>query len=344
MENKVLIIEDSDIDFSDIFDSLSEYDVLVYPDRSNFDNFSDLLDEYARKKSTTVFENIKNIIIDFKPNFVLLDIGLNHDDPNDKTGLELQKSIIDKELKNCDTIIISSHSYQDKLPYIRKKSAASIKGQIEEKLIKKFGIPMKPNVTQEKNDFNIHKPKILLKFGDFEAYKILPWATFALDKIVTYSFYVLLITLFLAAPINVIIKIFQGDELIQIAEFTFIAFLPFLITSGFLIFYTKSLKPYILQETVDDDSDNFDSSSNLMRLTKKLFVSSLLSYLFIKLIELLCFEKPTMKISIFQEFYKISNPFVQFYILIGFIIILILYYIYMDKDDKLKHFKTFTDE
>ncbi|MFD0749310.1 hypothetical protein ACFQZS_04095 [Mucilaginibacter calamicampi] len=73
-------------------------------------------------------------------------------------------------------------------------------------------------------------------------------------------------------------------EMIHIAEYAFVAFLPMLIIIGFTMFYDKSLGLFITKQ--EQDEENLVLASKLIQVTKTLFVSTLVSYLFLKIIEI----------------------------------------------------------
>ena len=114
-------------------------------------------------------------------------------------------------------------------------------------------------------------------------------------------------------------------DLIHVAEYTFIAFLPFLIVFGLFTLYLQSLQPFVTGAEVR--ASDFEKASKLMMLTKKLFVSSLISYLFTKIIELI--NPEPVKSEVEHLLPETFPALTQVYLLGGCIIILIAYYIYL---------------
>ncbi|MBV9962213.1 MAG: response regulator [Parafilimonas sp.] len=340
---KILLIEDNELDFERAWKFFKQYNIEFYPKHyEEFEGFSKKLIKYSRANNERKNEFLADLSVYIKnvnPDIVLIDLGLDGKKESlDKPGLDLLQWIkinLDPETK---TIIFSGHENDGTIDGIDdyiQKSGIPVETQFEKKIIQPYKIKKAGNGHVETDAEHAieqeHQLTRLEKFANFD-YKVLsPWSSVILDKVVTYVFYVLIIVLFTFAPIDIIKNSDRLDSF-RIAERTFIAFLPFLIVCGFYVFYKKSLRAYFFKEVIDPRKDDFESSSVLMKLTKKLFVSSLLSYLFIKLIELFCLEKPDSTENYFLSYFgKNLNPFIQLYLIAGLIVILILYYIYIDK-------------
>jgi len=201
--------------------------------------------------------------------------------------------------------------------------------------------PHKLNFDLENYQNSMNKrldpPKSYLRISEWEKYTARPVVSFLLDSFIKYSLYICIGLLFLLAPWFLLHQMYHvyilrdSTNPLKIAENVFLIFLPFLIACGFFVFYIKSLSPHIKQEAFP--ADNFEQASNLLKLTKKLFVSSLLSFLFIRFIELLILEGDTAPVKPeFAKIYNTVNPLMQLYLVTGFMVILILYYIYIDRN------------
>jgi hypothetical protein len=351
MKQRIIIIEDNITHYQIVSKELSQYDVIVYPkDEEEFYSFADVLTRYGKTGKQEHLGRIEKIIVEFKPTQVIIDLGLDYDNKSDKSGINVKKIIDEKfpDAKQYIMSIFSEGNFGGELNYdgwINKDGTLSIPSQLMKNVIipGKF-VPLPGRAQPSKNRFD--RPKLLENLGIFENYKFSPWITFTIDILITYAFYFLIGFLFYKATITLYEKIWEWESAIQIAEYIFIAFLPFLIVAGFFIFYKRSLSPYILKQRIDAKKEDFDSSGKLMTLTKKLFISSLISYLFIRLIELLFLdEQMESKIakgnghvpgesitpaSPFKEFYH-DNYFNQIYFLSGLIIVLIVYYLLIDR-------------
>ncbi len=356
-KQKVLLIEDLEAHYKRVKSFFDKYEVDFYPKSlEEYDELARMLLIYGRsiaERKPEFLQKIAQYIGEIKPDIVMIDLGFDGDPQSlEKPGLdiiELLNNDFDPAIKK---IIITAHADTGDIAhdgYIRKRSAVPIENQIKEIIIQPFKIKNKGAGAAASTAVNeVLQPdaeKISLsaleKFSIFEDSKISPWVSTVLDLLITYTFYLLIIGLFIMGPVDIYKNAIETElnnekpiDAFKIAERTFVAFLPFLICCGFYIFYTKSLRNYFFKSIVDPRIEDFEKSSVLMKLTKKLFVSSLISYLFIKLIELLCFERPHDEESYFKSFYKNTDPFLQLYFTAGLIAILILYFIYIDRNHK----------
>ena len=95
--------------------------------------------------------------------------------------------------------------------------------------------------------------------------------------------------LFIYGVVYLTISTFRNSSALDVAENCFISFLPFLIVFGFYVFYQISLSSYIYSGT--GENKDFEAASKLLEITKKLFVSSVLSYLILVTIDILYVRK-----------------------------------------------------
>nr|WP_294942591.1 hypothetical protein [uncultured Mucilaginibacter sp.] len=113
----------------------------------------------------------------------------------------------------------------------------------------------------------------------------------------------------------------KNYEMINIAEYAFVAFLPLLVVISFYLFYDKSLGLSIKRQ--GGGGANIDEASKVMKVIKKLFISSIVSYLFIKMIEVI--------VPSSQGHKDLNNgDFIRIFFLAGTILFLIGYYVYLE--------------
>jgi CheY-like chemotaxis protein len=350
MGAKILIIEDKQEDFKMISDSISKYGIEYYPQPPDFRKFAQLLRKFGNQN----LESDKNLIkeqIESWGDFdvVLLDITLTQHS-TDKSGYILRDEVIEPLLPDAKIYYVTTSQLNEE-NYINKVDNVYLNDTLYRMVISKLvnsaiDTEQSPAINAQDNGYikkNIEDmeritslPSAWEKAIQRERFKLQTPVSFTIDTGIKYIFYAVIATLFVYAVCCLMVVLAKYyTKPIQVAEYVFLIFLPFLIACGFYVFYIKSLSPHILQKNIDQE--DFDKASILLKVTKKLFVSSLLSYLFIKLIELLLLEKAEDKeinpISHqFSVSYKTENPFLQLYFVIGFIVILILYYMYIDRD------------
>lgn len=364
---KVVIIEDSLYDYQKLTAILSQYEIEYYPKPTDFASFSQLLANYVRLPEEETLDHLREILKEFEPDYFLLDIGLNYNKKgNDRSGLLLKSVLLDKYFSGVPIYLISAKTgiSTHEANFIYKKSNATLAGEISKKFLQENGIRQRQYVnglastSKENTSFNMsdelemesNLPKCLETIKRFEFYKVGPWIQFAIDRVITYLFYLSLLGLAVGGPVMILIEAIETHfKLLLVAETAFIAFLPLLVVFGFYVFYTQSLRPIIMEADPDID---FDVASRLMMLTKKLFISSLISYLFTKMIEFLFLEKPTEHKKVTQEhtetgseaiknlfnnYHNTDTPLAQLYVTGGVILILILFYIYLNHHQNHAH-------
>ncbi len=182
------------------------------------------------------------------------------------------------------------------------------------------------------------------------------------------------------APIDIICYGYASKlNAIIVAERLFIAFLPTLIVFGLYVFYERSIKRYIEGYVDDVDEEKINNTIAIFHLTKKLFIISLISYLFLKLVEII-FVKDAVRRSVtdinsspktdslsadstiaasiqkteaiipidslssaeryienFKTIYQTENHLFIIYITGGLIILLMIFYIIIDRGHKGNH-------
>ena len=176
---------------------------------------------------------------------------------------------------------------------------------------------------------------MLIRMRRYLEYKLGPAVQSSIDMVITALFYLLIFGLAFVGPVKIVQEARQSTEPLHLADIVFIAFLPLLVVFGFFVFYKQSLRPLIGGAYMDNQ--DYDKASSLMMLTKKLFISSLISYLFIKLIELLFPQAPVTgdlqnapPENYFLRFYHTGSPELQVLLIGAAILILMLFYIYLN--------------
>lgn len=381
MNKKIVIIEDAHDDYYALIGLLQNYAVEFFPSKTEFSDFSDLLNDFAVLREDDIAKDIISQIAAQQPDYILLDIGLNFNEEFDQSGKELEKKLLEAGIKQSSIYYLTNKQSEND-HYIEKRGRSGLEVSLFEVFLKRCKIQRlatitsntevsgeaasqssiipttKPTTTspvpQIKHASNgitplppdpliqaTAEPGLLKVTRRFTNFKLTPVVTYLSDLAITYSFYTLILFLALAgAGYLLYVAWTEHSKVLNIAETTFIVFLPFLVVSGFFIFYIQSLRPYLLGNTIIVDRD-FDKASRLMMLTKKLFISSLISYLFTKLIEILYLEFPpadkagepaTEKsaIELFQVYHGTIQPLIQVYVTCGAIVLLVLYYIYLN--------------
>ena len=351
MRKKVLIIEDVVADYYRIAEALDNYDISYYPSADDCDDFSDLLAYWANTQNPVYLDKIRQILKQFSPEYILLDIGLRSSNSDDKTGLILNDELIKKEFPNILVYQITGRFIHDEITEsIAKNGDVTLDQELFEKFISETNIGPTNNDAKDKkikeptsNDQEEKKKqieKIKLKYTrpqwlettkTFTQNKITPTIQFIIDTGITYIFYLLMAFLGVQGPLLIFIAFRDNPhEVLVVAETAFVAFLPLLVVFGFFVFYIMSLRPYITGAKVTDPI-NYEKTSELLIFTKKLFISSLISFLFTKLIDHLFLDKPREnKIDdYFNRYHHTFTPLVQLYASSVAIILLIAYYVYL---------------
>lgn len=280
---KILIIEDSHDDFKIIINTLNDYEVSVFPDTvENHYNFAKDLSLYAKTADKECEARILNKIDNFFPNILILDIGIDFDKENDRSGINLLTTI-EAKYKDIFVCICTKHNKDDilknlnqnkKYGWIYKRRAGNIPGQIKKLLNDELKIPM-----------NLYKTEINKTSNKkFDLKSIINAAR--INFLIEFIFRSLLL-IFTIYPIWVFYNliIVEDSEPIVIAENCFVVFLPLIIISGFFVFYKKVLSPIFVNEVVEEYVERTKKASMLINLGKKLFISSFISYVSINLIE-----------------------------------------------------------
>ena len=263
MESKrrILLIEDRDTPFKRVFNFFTNYEVEFYPSNdAEFEQLARLVITFAREKEKTrkdeLLQKIFEVIRKFNPDIILIDLGLDgNKNSRERHGIDILNFINKTFDASILKFIISHFKNQGDIEcdgYIERGSIP-IETLLEEKVTTPFKVAKKTtkaNITSTTTHQATNTISLLSKLEKYESYDykfISPWISTILDKLITYVFYLLITALFILAPIDIYqnaIKHGAEGMLIdsfKIAERTFIAFLPFLITCGFYIFYTKSV-------------------------------------------------------------------------------------------------------
>jgi hypothetical protein len=116
------------------------------------------------------------------------------------------------------------------------------------------------------------------------------------------------------------------------AESIFLNMLPIFIVFGFFNYYETNVREYFLQGNLQKISDEI--STKPMNVSKILFISSMISYLFIKIIELISELKPGHSASSLAQPAEAANHFAVPVDLISYGVVLLIlmgYFAYLDR-------------
>ena len=141
------------------------------------------------------------------------------------------------------------------------------------------------------------------------------------------------------APIDIIYYGFTSKlNAIIVAERLFIAFLPTLIVFGLYVFYERSIKRYIEGYVDDVDEEKINNTIAIFHFTKKLFIISLISYLFLKLVEIIFVKEIDTEYNYISQFKALygekTDPLFIIYITGGLIVLLMVFYIIISSGHK----------
>lgn len=163
-----------------------------------------------------------------------------------------------------------------------------------------------------------------------------------IDNILVYTFYILIIITSFYAACTLILDAISlisdicwkfGDKsadskfpyILTFSEHLFLYFLPVFILYGLLAFYQRGLSKYT-DTFAKQDSKQFENSEVALHLSKKLFFTSVLSYISLKIIEILFFN--------FKEDENSPTKLISIGIFFIFLIIVIILHTHKNKDSK----------
>jgi hypothetical protein len=111
---------------------------------------------------------------------------------------------------------------------------------------------------------------------------------YVIDPLVLLTFHLLLITTVGVGGYNIIYEVVLADygddhDLLRKAEHIFLNMLPVFIVFGFFNYYKSNIRVALLDGNMHNVSD--EMSTKAMNLSKHLFISSIISYVLIKIIE-----------------------------------------------------------
>lgn len=370
MKNKILIFEDDETYFKIIYYELAKYDVDIYPSPGDeFNRFSNSMVYYASKPNDKNFGEIKNYVVEFNPNIVILDICFDENRPTDQSGMTVKSNLLDVDYRDTVVYYYSKRikSYIDENLQINK--SPHLHADVKYKIADVFGFKLvnsRKTVPSEQQVFataskessvsaeagahtngtigsghfekaepkeqssdrpgpppakrkRIGFPESLSRWAEFERYNLSSWFSEVTDKIIVYIFYILIVISFALGGWRLLYSYYKYfNDLIHVAEYAFTAFLPLLIIVSLFALYKHSLRGYILDDPLAPK--DIEEGSKLMMFSKKLFISSLASFLFLKMIEHID-SYSDYGVLVFLT--KLGSYFAGIFILVG-------YYIYLN--------------
>lgn len=294
---KILIIEDDESHFNVISKILTARGFLIYPaDITQLNDFKKSLNPFIKIKNEKERIILEEKLSEINPDLILLDIRLNPNLDGDKSGITIFNNIISEKFCRIPVAIFSSFSSRTISSLLANSEndvmVFSKEDDLDEGFVEDFVNTVIKWINEklgieEKDDKNGKTPNIFLKPVEYDTSK----ARATTNATILYSFYVSLIISSVLGVVllvyNIILLISNPENIIRISENVFIIFLPLLIIAGFFVFYKNVLSVSISNHKGELSDQVVDSSTTLMKLTKKLFISSLISYLFIRVTELI---------------------------------------------------------
>jgi len=337
---KILVIENETNHISAIKGTLERHlgeRVKVYPQIINgknedFSNNNYLLGEIINGKFNEILEHYSDI------DLFIIDVYLR--DTADEIGLLFYQHILKNVKREFKAIIMSNNKINVDL-LINGKAIFFSK---YDKGIKNFPLDL---VKVVRNIFpfaekEIVDPRVVLNEEltsvnnnfYYKLHEFWEWLrdniNRTLDKLIFLIFYILLLATTIFAVIKILssmldsIPYFSNDTvkkdvdetlILKTSEHIFLYLLPVFIVFGFFNYY-KNNSRILLLDGIPDSNDQ-ENSTKTMNLTKILFISSIISYVSIKVIEELFFLKTT--------------DFLRLFSFGSFLVLLMTYFIFLDR-------------
>lgn len=330
METKnILIVENNTDHLTAIKRSLESKlpkHIAVFPvsltdSENNPNNNNYLIGKITEGQYKEVFDFHKNI------HLYVVDVYLVND--TDKLGLEFARYIMKNRFDDFKIVIISNNVIQDDLVTMKNdkviffsKFDRGIKNfpiDLAKVVINIFKIDLQLDEKQDPSQSNTtNTPTVNQKSRDAKdpiSYHLhVIWeyirdnANRLIDKLIHVAFYVLLFFTIASSMWNILLTIkgsfskFHEDaksnniasikddtSILKSAEHIFLYLLPVFIIFGFFNYYKTNTRITLLGGK-NQDNDN-ENSAKAVNLTKVLFISSIVSYVIIKVIEIVFFKQ-----------------------------------------------------
>lgn len=309
---KILVIDDLELDFKSIKNTLEKNlgkVVEVFPkfhgENGNDYNYTNYLIGKLQEGDFASFLSFYNDIAIY-----IIDVYLIDD--LHLTGIELASYISKNGKGDFKIIIISNNVINDqdalknKVIFFSKYDKGKNYPMDLAKVVKNLLDETSPYANTVVNDVSSDKRKI----GDIKdvtySYKLHVFWEYirdssnrAIDKIIFLSFYIILLSTIFYAVWNIAATIYEScypshktsneTSILKTSEHIFLYLLPVFITFGFFNYYINSARITLLGGKVQVNDE--DKSTRTMNLTKVLFVSSIISYTLIKVLEKIFFDQ-----------------------------------------------------
>lgn len=366
MKHKILIFEDDQTYFEIIYNELSQYDVDIFPSPGKvFDEFSDSMLYYVKNPGEKTFNVIRDYVMKFTPDIVILDICFDATSDTDQSGKIIKSNLLDVDFPYAAVYYYSKRFKNLSEENMQINKSPYLHTDVKNKIVKVYGFspahPKEPVMQEQEvliatsgdggtgemhspsNSSNGHEdrasisgqsnpsetppsrrkrigfPESLSRWAEFERYKLSSWFSEVTDKFIIYIFYILIIISFALGGWRLVYSYYKYfDDLIHVAEYAFTAFLPLLIIVSLFALYKHSLRGYILDDPWAPK--DIEEGSKLMMFSKKLFISSLASFLFLKMIEHI---NSYSDYGVLVFLTKLGSYFTGIFLLVG-------YYIYLN--------------
>jgi hypothetical protein len=335
MDISVLIFDDDQYDWEVLDNIFNSYNITHFPsNNAEFERTSDIIKNFLLQDNAKVTDLLNELARSMpQVRHIFFDINLRREDNNDHSGVKFKTEHLEKIFTGARFTLFSRfeedmagnfYTFNDE-DYIQKGRA--IEHKMRKFVQKYFPLYKKVADTNKRKQPRI-KPLLSWVTGMQEKIDrdIGPPIKYIIHFLISFFLYGSLIVVTTFTAFTILPKIYNEHNIIKIIEYVFLLILPTFIIFGFLVVYQRALKQYLTaQKTLDV---NFDDTGKMMEMSKRLFVSSLISYLFIMVIDLAT-PLPDKATGVANAASKIEYN--RIYILSGIIIVLIAYYILISR-------------
>jgi len=345
---KILLIENEQLDFEAIKKRINE----VYGDEVSvspkyFDSTQNSYD-YSGYLIGRLRQNVNNFeeILKHYNDIDLFIIDISLTGSNDNTGITFSKYIIENYSNfntnrfNYNIIIISQIQHGNEITgenvgYLSKMNSGShFPADLVEKIQKIFPISQQTNSNNTSSN-TVPKQAAEVEFNKFTFLLHKGWKYLyenlnrSLDKLILFVFFILLLATIVYAGWNIVNDIVESikeiyntkgfkdkdSQILKTSEHIFIYLLPLFIVFGFFNYYKNNTRYFLLEGTTNPIAE--ENSTKAMNLAKLLFISSIISYILIKIIE--------------EIFIKGIGDFVRLISFASLLVILMIYFLFLDR-------------
>lgn len=314
--------------------------MIIDDDESHWGMLDKILEFYKIShypSDSAQFQDVKKILLDFGSDieeakksvqalsgkmpeikYIFLDINL-FDKLNKHSGIRLKNEVLENIFKNAVYIFYTRYNLDDiKLlegykgdeEFIQKHTdPAILQRRIKDSFVSEY-FKDRLNYSPKTSGWALFQTK---SENVFE-----PRIKFTLHVLISLFLFGALVAVTIVSAVRILPSIAKEHSVIKIIEQGFLLVLPTFIIFGFFVLYQRSLKQYLTSDNKEKYNVDWENASNFIELTKKLFISSLVSYLLITLIEIVNPGHVGVDLK--------NSDYVRIGVLGGIVIILIVYY------------------